>query len=75
MKSALSGSAKSCYCWAKFPLRPTVKAMLTHQYVSAYGAVSIPQGNFDSLVLPHVNSQYMALFLAEISNAMPTRTL
>jgi len=49
--------------------------MLTHQYVSAYGAVSIPQGNFDSLVLPHVNSQYMALFLAEISNAMPTRTL
>ena len=41
--------------------------MLTHQYVYAYGAVSIPQGKFDSSMLPHVNSQCMALFLAEIS--------
>ena len=43
------GRISDCrYCWAKFPLRPTVKAMLTHQYVYAYGAVSIPEGNFDS---------------------------
>ena len=59
------------YCWAKFPLRPTVKAMLTHQSVYAYGAVSIPQGNFDSLVLPHVNSDGMAIFLAEIAKRYP----
>ena len=59
------------YCWAKFPLRPTVKAMLIHQYVYAYGAVSIPQGNFDSLVLPHVNGSCMALFLAEMSRRYP----
>ncbi len=59
------------YCWAKFPLRPTVKAMLTHQYVYAYGAASIPQGNFDSLVLPQVNGDCMALFLAEISSRYP----
>lgn len=59
------------YCWAKFPLRPTVKAMLIHQYVYAYGAVSIPQGSFDSLVLPHVNGGCMALFLAEISERYP----
>ncbi len=49
------------YCWAKFPLRPTVKVMLVHQYVYAYSAVSIPQGNFDSLVLPHVNGGCMGL--------------
>ena len=66
------GRISDCrYCWAKFPLRPTLKAMLTHQYVYAYGAVSIPQGDFDSLVLPHVNSGCMALFLAELSTRYP----
>ncbi len=45
-----------CYCWYKKPLRPLVKAILTHQYVYAYGAVSISQGNFDSLVLPHFSA-------------------
>ena len=66
------GRISDCrYCWAKFPLRPTVKAMLTHQYVYAYGAVSIPEGNFDSLVLPHVNSECMALFLAEVAARYP----
>ena len=59
------------YCWAKFPQRPTVKAMLTHQYVYAYGAASIQQGNFDSLVLPHVNSDCMAIFLTEVAKRYP----
>ena len=45
--------------------------MLTHQYAYTYGTVNIPQGNFDSLVLPHVNSDCMALFLTEISNRYP----
>ena len=49
--------------------------MLTHQYVYAYGAVSIPHGNFDFLVLPHVNSQCMALFLAEISKRYPNENI
>ena len=62
------GRISDCrYCWAKFPPRPTVKAMLTHRYVYAYGALSIPRGHFDSLVLPQVDSDCMALFLAEIS--------
>jgi transposase len=60
-----------CYCWAKRPHRPIVKAMLTHQYVYAYGAVSIGSGEFDSLVLPHVNSGCMSVFLAEISKRYP----
>jgi transposase len=66
------GRISDCrYCWAKFPQRPMVKAMLTHQYVYAYGAVSIPDGHFDSLVLPHVNGDCMGLFLAEIAERYP----
>lgn len=70
------GRISDCrYCWAKFPLRPMVKAMLTHQYVYAYGAVSIVDGTFDSLVLPHVNSDCMALFLREISGRYPNENI
>lgn len=70
------GRISDCrYCWAKFPLRPMVKAMLTHQYVYAYGAVSIADGAFDSLVLPHVNSDCMALFLLEISRRYPNENI
>ena len=66
------GRISDCrYCWAKFPLRPTVSAMLTHEYVYAYGVVSIQDGAFDSLVLPWVNSHCMALFLAEIASRYP----
>lgn len=59
------------YCWAKRPLRPLVKAMLSHQYVYAYGAVSIADAHFDSLVLPHVNGVCMGLFLGEIASRYP----
>lgn len=59
------------YCWAKFPMRPMVKAMMTHQYVYAYGAVSIGDGAFDSLVLPHVNGECMGIFLKEIASRYP----
>jgi transposase len=66
------GRISDCrYCWAKFLQRPMVKAMLTHQYVYAYGAVSIPDGHFDSPVLPHVNGDCMGLFPAEIGERYP----
>lgn len=55
------------YCWAKRPLRPLVSAMLTHQYTYAYGAVSPIDGQFDSLILPHVNGACMQIFIDEIS--------
>lgn len=55
------------YCWAKFPSRPLVQAMLTHQYVYAYAAVCPSDGAFDSLVLPHVNAQCMQIFIDEIA--------
>ena len=45
--------------------------MLTHQYVYAYGAVSISQRNFDSLAPPHVYGDCMALFFNEIPDRYP----
>lgn len=70
------GRISDCrYCWAKRPLRPVVKAMLTHQYVYAYGAVSIADGRFDSLVLPHVNGACMELFLDEIGRRYPQENI
>ena len=64
-----------CYCWCPKPLRPLVRAMLTHQYVYAYAAVSPLDGRMDSLVLPHVNSQCMQIFLTEIAARYPTENI
>ena len=64
-----------CYCWCPKPLRPLVRAMLTHQYVYAYAAVSPSDGRMDSLVLPHVNSQCMQIFLTEIAARYPTENI
>ncbi len=58
-------------CWHKKPERPLVKAMLTHEYTYAYGAVSPLDGRFDSLILPHVNGDWMQLFLDHIANCYP----
>jgi transposase len=41
--------------------------MLTHEYTYAYGAVDVCTGEFDSLILPHVNTGCMQLFLNEVS--------
>lgn len=63
------------YCWACRPTRPMVKAMLTHQYTYAYGAVSPLDGRFDSLVLPHVNTECMQLFITEIAQRYPDENI
>jgi transposase len=48
-----------------------VKAMVTQQYTYAYGAVSPMDGRFDSLMLPHVNSDWMQVFLDEVALRYP----
>ena len=60
-----------CYCWCKKPLRPVVKAMLSHQYIYAYAAVSPQDGKLDCLVLPEVNGQWMQAFLTEVASRYP----
>ena len=52
-------------CWAPWPVRPLCRAMLTHQYTYAYGAVDVVSGELDSLILPHVNTDCMQIFLKE----------
>jgi transposase len=58
-------------CWAPKPLRPVCQAMLTHEYTYAYGAVDVCTGELDSLILPHVNTQCMQLFINEVSQRHP----
>ncbi|WP_232230025.1 IS630 family transposase [Polaromonas glacialis] len=62
-------------CWCKKPLRPLVKAMLTHEYVYAYAAVSPLDGRLDSLVLPHVNALCMQLFIDEVASRYPVQNI
>lgn len=41
--------------------------MLTHEYTYAYGAVDVVTGEFDSLILPHVNTGCTQIFLDEVA--------
>ncbi|MGQ0711789.1 MAG: IS630 family transposase [Rhodoferax sp.] len=58
-------------CWAPKPMRPLCQAMLTHEYTYVFGAVDVCTGELDSLVLPHVNTQCMQLFLNEVARRHP----
>lgn len=58
-------------CWAPKPMRPICQGMLTHEYTYAYGAVDVCTGQIDSLILPHVNTDCMQLFLNEVSARHP----
>ena len=60
-------------CWAPKPVRPLCRAMLTHEYTYAYGAVDVVSGELDSLILPHVNTDCMQFFLDEVGARHPTR--
>jgi transposase len=41
--------------------------MVSQEYVYAYAAVSIPDGGLDTLILPHVNSDCMQIFLDKVA--------
>lgn len=58
-------------CWAPKSLRPICQTMLTHEYTYVYGAVDVCTGELDSLVLPHLNTDCMQLFLDEVSARHP----
>ena len=45
--------------------------MLTHEYTYVYGAVEVCTGELDSLILPHVNTDCMQLFINEVSARHP----
>jgi len=55
-------------CWCPKPDRPVCPCLVSQQYVYAYGAVSIGDGQFESLVLSGCNTDNMQIFLDEISH-------
>lgn len=54
-------------CWCRRPLRPLVRKMLSRQYTYVFGAVSPQDGQFDTLLLPQVDTACMQLFLDEVA--------
>ncbi|MDP1991859.1 MAG: hypothetical protein Q8K00_12660 [Syntrophales bacterium] len=46
-------------CWCPKPIRPVCYAMVSQEYTYAYAAVSVSDGEMDSLILPHVNGECM----------------
>ena len=55
-------------CWAPAGMRPICRAMQTHEYTYAYGAVDVVNGELDSLILPHVNTDCMQIFRKRPAN-------
>ncbi len=49
--------------------------MLTHEYTYAYAAVDVASGELDSLILPHVNTHCMPLFLNEVGLRHPNERI
>ena len=45
--------------------------MVTQEYTYAYAAVSVADGALDSLILPHVNTVCMQIFLDELAARHP----
>lgn len=58
-------------CWAPWPWRPTVGQPVIREYVYGLVAVSPPDGKFSSLVLPWVDTEAMAVFLAQAAADFP----
>ena len=55
-------------CWCPKPIRPVCPTMVCQENTYAYGAVSIADGQWDSLILPQANTVCMQIFLEEISS-------
>lgn len=58
-------------CWCPKPVRPLCQAMVTQEYTYAYAAVSVADGQLDTLILPQVNGLCMQLFLDEVAQRHP----
>jgi transposase len=54
-------------CWCGHRLRPLVRKMISRQYTYVFGAVSVLDGQLDTLVLPQANTVCMQLFLDEVA--------
>ena len=65
-------SPRSCWVQGK---RPTVYCQIVREFTYAYAAVCPFDGVTVSLILPVVNNVAMSVFLAEVSNRYPQKTI
>ena len=63
--------AENRRCWCPKPVRPVCPTMVCQEYIYAYGAVSIADGQWDSLILPQANTCCMQIFLDEVALRYP----
>ncbi|MDR2113646.1 MAG: IS630 family transposase [Candidatus Accumulibacter sp.] len=59
-------------CWCPKPERPVCPSMICREYIYAYGAVNLLDGQWDSLILPYGNTSCMPIFLDEIAQRYAT---
>ena len=52
-------------------MRPIGRQQIVREYTYAYGASFPKEGEFDSLILPLMNTEAMSIFLEEISKRHP----
>lgn len=62
-------------CWCPAPYRPVCRTSVTHEYTYAYAAVSVADGDLDTLILPHVNGMCMQIFINEVAARHPDRRI
>ena len=58
-------------CGCSQPIRPLCQARITREYVYAYAAVSVADGELDTPILPQVNCHCRQLFLDEVASVIP----
>lgn len=59
-------------CWCPKPDRPVCASTVMQEYTYVYSAVSVLDGQMDSLILPRVNTACMQVFLDEVSSRYPS---
>lgn len=55
-------------CWCPKPERPVCPSLVNQENTYTYGAVSLPDGQFESLVLPRCDTDCMRIFLDMLSS-------
>jgi hypothetical protein len=55
-------------CWCPAPFGPACAVSTCREHTRAYGAVSIGDGAWDSLVLPRGDTECMQIFLDEVAS-------
>ena len=62
-------------CWVRGKERTVVYCQIVREYTYAYAAICPFDGTTVSLVLPYANNAAMSIFLAEVSQRQPDKTI